>query len=365
MATPWSDDASAACCDACSAVRISCKEFKSDLAFVDEAAAESFASSIDIAAVKAFCFSGEGLSTNRFSELTFPSAEDEAGFIFIAHALDLGSGFRPQLHKHRGGQGAWLSVRAGLVNMGRANPSCPAAWLCSLTQADIQIFFDLIHPELEPLARYIHEDIQEIGEKLTRGGFSTPGEFVTHHVAGGAGHLVDTFVQNFPLCFRDEYVIRKQRVCFFKKAQLVVSELYMRFASEIPAFNFSDVDNMTAFVDNVVVAMMRMTGITKTADSLAAAISSGTPILKGSEEEVALRSASLTAVELIVAALAGRCQAEPPVFDCAADRLAYSWSTSSPHINAQMVCNWLWGCVGKDGDNRKYARHLSPSTSYY
>ncbi len=45
---------------------------------------------------------------------------------------------------------------------------------------------------------------------------------------------------------------------FYKKAQLTVSEVYMRFYREDSRFCFPDIDDLTVFVDNVVVAMMRL-----------------------------------------------------------------------------------------------------------
>ena len=114
---------------------------------------------------------------------------------------------------------------------------------------------------------------------------------------------------------------------------------------------------------------MRLHGIVKASARLDANVSRGAFIMKGSEEEVALRSASLHAIETIVLLLKRQQEAVTGAVDlCAtsdADRLQMAWDVSSPHINAQMLCNWLWGCVGKDGENRKYLRHLCPSTSYY
>jgi hypothetical protein len=59
-------------------------------------------------------------------------------------------------------------------------------------------------------------------------------------------------VEVFPLTFNDEYVVSGQKVCFYnKKAQLVMSEIFMRFYKEDESFNFPDIDNLTSFVDNV------------------------------------------------------------------------------------------------------------------
>ena len=290
----------------CDRVRSSCQAFVSEIACVDEIAIQRFADSINIQDIKRFCFSGDGLSTNRFPEIEFQSTDDEAGFIFIAHAIDFGSGFRPQLHQSRNGQGAWLTIRAGLVNMGKICSNSNANWLSSLTLEDIKSMFDLTTIHLELLAQYLLDDLHEIGNVLTSLNYSTPGAFIMENVSIGASALVGRFVELFPLCFRDQYTIREQEIYFYKKAQLVVSELYMRFAPENEMFNFPDIDKLTAFVDNVVVAMMRMTGLTITTPRLTDAISAGAPILKGSEEEVALRSASLTAVSSIVSHLSQR-----------------------------------------------------------
>lgn len=336
----------------CEMVRSTCRSFSasSRVAWLDKEASIIFADSIDIEKVITFSTSAQGLSTNRFDELDFASDADEAGFIMVAHALDFGSGFRPLLHKFRNGAGAWLTIRAGLVSMGTVNSSMDCDFLTSLTLGDIRRHFDLHQDELLPLADYIKEDVFEIGSQLSARGYKTPGEYIVDNTdpdpstGKGVAHLVGSLVDLFPLTFRDEYVINDQSVCFYKKAQLVVSEIYMRFPN---MFASSDTDNLTAFVDNVVVAMMRMTKVVKCCPDLEHSLNSGQLVLKGSEEEIALRSAALHAVEVIVARCKGRDE------------------SAGTHLNSQIMCNWLWGCLGKDGENRKFPRHLAPSTSFY
>jgi hypothetical protein len=77
------------------------------------------------------------LAPSFTSEISFPSIYDEAGFLFLAHAIDFGSGFRPLLHKYRNGQGAWLTIRAGLIKLGNMNSTCDSQWLQSLTLSEI------------------------------------------------------------------------------------------------------------------------------------------------------------------------------------------------------------------------------------
>ena len=331
-------------------VRKSCFDFKSRLAWPNQENVNIFAASVSRSKILEFAHSTEGLSTNRFDdEIRFTSPDEEAGFILIAHGLDFGSGFRNLLHKHRAGQGAWLTIRAGILKIGKEKSAMDADWLRSLTIEQVKDFFDCNVLDLAPLAKQLHQSIQEFGNQLGVLGFSTPGEFIATHKSKGAAGLVEVLVNAFPLTFRDEYILDDQQICFYKKAQLVVSEIYMRFAREDFSFKFADIDKLTAFVDNVVVAMMRMTNVVECEAALAARIESGEYIIKGSEEEVALRSAALIGVEWLVVALNEK-----------VDELDVA-----ERVNAQVVCNWLWGSVGKTGANRRFPRHLTPSTSYY
>ncbi len=163
--------------------------------------------------------------------------------------------------------------------------------------------------------------------------------------------MVGFLVDAFPKTFDDRYVVHDKEVYFYKKAQLVVSELYARFGKANDSYSFSDVGSLTAFVDNVVVAMLRKYEVVLCTADLSALINSGYPIGKGSEEEVALRAAALTGVETLVQLINSRTFPENDLL--------------SKRIDARTLCNWLWGCLGKDGSNRQYPRHLAPSTSFY
>eukprot|EP01033_Poteriospumella_lacustris_P020690 gene20690-15211_t len=73
-----------------------------------------------------------------------------------------------------------------------------------------------------------------------------------------AGFLVITHGLDFGSGFRP----------LLHKAQLVVSEVYMHFAAA-ELSQVTDINGLTAIVDNVVVAMMRMTGILTVDDARA------------------------------------------------------------------------------------------------
>ena len=239
--------------------------------------------------------------------------------------------------------------------LGSDGPTFDAAWLATLTVSDVQRLFDLCRTDqaardLLPLSEQLCTVIHEFGTQLSRLGFATPGEYFVHRLRdsdASAVRLVAHLVHDFPVTFNDSYTVDRAPgvVCFYKKAQLVVSEVYMRFAAT-ELSQVTDIDGLTAFVDNVVVAMMRMTGILTVEDALASQINREEPIAKGSEAEIALRAKALDAVEQVVARV-NAAKRQPPV------------------LNAQRLCNWLWGCLGKAPGNRQFPRHLTPSAFFY
>lgn len=52
------------------------------------------------------------------------------------------SGFRHELHAYTG-KGSWLSIKDGLENMYRKNPSLSAEWLASITETEIGELFNI------------------------------------------------------------------------------------------------------------------------------------------------------------------------------------------------------------------------------
>lgn len=345
--------------------RASCCAFRGADAWCDVSATRAWAAGLEAGAIAAFArtYGEGGLATNRFSELSFEGVEDEAGFIALAHALDFGSGFRRALHARHGGCGAWKVVRAGLVRLGAAQspPRAAAASLSALTLPAVTDLFELDAPDgsLAPLAAQILCVCHEIGRALAARGARTLGAFVLDAVlpvaparTGSAARLVDALVDAFPVTFDDAYVAadaegRPSRVCLYKKAQLVASELHGRFGRESPAFAFHDFGRLTAFVDNVVVAMARQAGAVACTRAVAADIEAGRPLHCGGGPEVALRAAALHAVEVAVETIN---TGAPP--------------GAAPMVPAEL-CNWLWGYLGKTPGGKAYERHAVPGTLFY
>jgi len=152
-----------------------------------------------------------------------------------------------------------------------------------------------------------------------------------------AGDMIWTLINTFPGAFDNCYVVNKQKVCLYKKTQLVVGEMFHRFHREDERFNFVDGNCLTAYIDNVICASMRYKKVIFPCAKLHDEIEGCIEILKGSEEEVALRTAALVGIELVVG------------------------MTSLRSIELR---NYLWGGLGKIPEVRKFQRHATKTVFY-
>ena len=85
---------------------------------------------------------------------------------------------------------------------------------------------------------------------------------------------------------------------FYKRAQITANDLVLAGVAEYP-----DVDELTIFADNMVPHVLRLDGVLRYDDALAARIDAGEPLAHGSREEVELRACAVHACEAIAARL--------------------------------------------------------------
>ena len=85
---------------------------------------------------------------------------------------------------------------------------------------------------------------------------------------------------------------------FFKRAQLTAADLSIAGVAQ-----FTDLDRLTIFADNLVPHVLRMDGILRYDPDLLARINREELIVPGSAEEVEIRACALHAVELIARCL--------------------------------------------------------------
>lgn len=111
-------------------------------------------------------------------------------------------------------------------------------------------------------------------------------------------------------------------------------------------FNFSDMDSLTVFSDNVLPAVLRAKGVLRYSPSLAALIDSDKPV-SDREQEASIRAAAVVACERIVEQFNAH----------------HAASGDAPRLNAVLLDYHLWQ-LGKEPDMRKLARHATHSAFY-
>ncbi|EKM79219.1 hypothetical protein AGABI1DRAFT_58653 [Agaricus bisporus var. burnettii JB137-S8] len=175
----------------------------------------------------------------------------------------------------------------------------------------IEHVFRPVHHSTE-LLPLIHERIRimrEVGSILCNSfGGSFKGfldEFHRrHHRQGSALDLVKLVVETFPT-FRDQVWYQGRPVYFWKRAQILVAELWAAFYPETPSFphplfpghSGHRIHQLTMFADYRVPQILHHLRILEYPSSLMRLLRSGIDLAPGCREEVSLRAASIIAVE--------------------------------------------------------------------
>jgi hypothetical protein len=116
-----------------------------------------------------------------------------------------------------------------------------------------------------------------------------------------AATLVEQVVEWLP-SFNDVAIYRGNEMRFYKRAQILVADLYGAFGGEgLGAFN--DLHVLTAFADYKVPQVLRRLGVLVYDDDLARRIDARELIPAGSEPEIEIRAATIWSCELIRQAL--------------------------------------------------------------
>ena len=207
-------------------------------------------------------------------------------FVLTLDAINFGSGWFPHLDKrpHRSG---YLSIASALKRrFDVAGPFSPgelraldAALVAALLGQDLQV------PEVGELMELFARALRDLGtfvEECHRGRF----EGVVEAAGGSAARLV-ALLAEMPL-YADVSRYAGLELPFYKRAQITVADLALAFEGTGPGA-FDDIDDLTIFADNLVPHVLRMEGILRYDDALAASIESETLLPAGGEEEVEVR----------------------------------------------------------------------------
>uniref|UniRef100_A0A1B6C8Q7 Queuosine 5'-phosphate N-glycosylase/hydrolase n=1 Tax=Clastoptera arizonana TaxID=38151 RepID=A0A1B6C8Q7_9HEMI len=112
-----------------------------------------------------------------------------------------------------------------------------------------------------------------------------------------AQNLLQLIVTEFP-CFRDEATYKGQRVSFYKRAQILIGDLWSLFNGKAYG-EFHDFETLTMFADYRVPQVLVYFGVLGYKDELKKKLQSELLLENGSEEELEIRGCSIEAVEQV------------------------------------------------------------------
>ncbi|HWH45050.1 MAG TPA: queuosine salvage family protein [Thermoleophilaceae bacterium] len=217
------------------------------------------------------------------------AAEDVAAYMLALDSINFGSGWFPTLRKRPGCSG-YNTIAWALADHWRANGPWSAAELRRMDPDRIALVLGQ-DPGHELMALYA-EALRQLGSFLR--GRASPEAIAA--ADGSAQRLAELLAHSMP--FYDD-------TGFWKRAQIVPSDMALAGVAE-----FSDLDSLTIFADNVVPHVLRVDGALRYHPDLAAHIDAGR-LLPPGEQEREIRACAVHACETI----AGRLEIAPRALD--------------------------------------------------
>ncbi len=246
-------------------VRQTCREIAKSARFV----------SIDLDRVETF----EAPDRAPHPDFVEGTAADVADYVLTLDSINFGSGWFPTLRKRQGLSG-YLTVASALADRWRSAGPWSSAELRALKAADVAAVLGQ-EPDHELMELYA-EALRDLGRFL---GARRAGDLVAE-AGGSAERFASMLAAGMPF-FDDRG--------FWKRAQIAANDLALAGVAE-----FSDLDRLTIFADNLVPHVLRVDGVLRYDPGLAARIDAG-ELLPPGEEEREIRGCAVHACELMAA----------------------------------------------------------------
>lgn len=183
------------------------------------------------------------------------------------------------------------------VILERNNEAFSARNLMALTKEEFCSWFPgFTFPQLEERVRRL----QELGQALHEE-FDGLAANVVKRANFSAVSLVKLILRHFP-GFRDTAVYKGRLVHFYKRAQILVGDVWAAYGRQSEAthpYYFQDISKLTMFADYRVPQILRSLGLLEYSPCLRDNIDSLREIPCGSEEEIEIRAATIIAVDLL------------------------------------------------------------------
>jgi hypothetical protein len=262
--------------------------------------------------------------------------DETVAFVLTLDAINFGSGYFPYLRKRRGLSG-YFTIATSLTERFRERGPFTAEQLVGLTEAACAELFgqDLEVEPVRELMGLFATALNDLGGYLLT---SFDGRFVgLVEAADSSAERLARLLVEMPF-FRDVAAYGELEAAFYKRAQLTPADLALSLGGH-PYGAFYDLDRLTIFADNLVPHVLRVDGVLRYDDGLAARIDAGEPIVAGSREEVEIRATAVQAVELMVEILS---EVDQPVSAHQLDYLLWNrgqlaWYKSRPRHRARSV----------------------------
>ena len=207
------------------------------------------------------------------------SAADVTAYLLTLAAVNFGSGWFPTLRKRPGCSG-YFTVAWALADRFRERGPWSAAELRTIDALEVA---DVLGQDRRhPLMRLYAEALRELGRFF---GDRQPRAVVDE--AGGSAEQLATMLARGMRFFDDRG--------FYKRVQLAASDLALAGVAD-----FTDLDRLTIFADNLVPHVLRTDGVLRYTPALAAHIDAERPLPPG-EAEREIRACAVHACELIAA----------------------------------------------------------------
>lgn len=185
----------------------------------------------------------------------------------------------------------------------------PAAFDChrlaELTPATLQGWLEgsgHAFPEVEERARLLRQVGIALAQRYPHAGGGALAVDLVREAHQSATQLVRLITEVLP-GFRDEAVYAGRQVSLYKRAQILVADLWAAYGRQTDGdspFAFRDVARLTMFADYRVPQMLLHLGVMSYAKDLGARVEAGEEVVPGSPMEVEIRACTIQAVERLL-----------------------------------------------------------------
>jgi len=225
------------------------------------------------------------------------SAKDRLHFLFVFNSMSFSYWGEPKWtikyhsKEYNGSYGMIAAIGRAIENK---IPILDAKYLSIISESEFSKIFkgNIQIPLFQERLRII-QDIGKILLKKFDGDFTN----VIKRANGDSQKLLELIVNNFP-SFEDSSIYKGKKVYFYKRAQLLVSDIYQAFHGH-EFSKLRNIDQLTACADYKLPLVLRRLGIFEYSTYLANKIDNKIMIEKDSPEEIEIRANTIWAVELL------------------------------------------------------------------